>query len=96
MTVVRADVLAGLGGDLGALGPADLVVHRRGHAQPGLRVWCTSVAPAVVAAVLLGDQRVDAARPRPGGRRRRSWQLLVGHQLGLHDDQRGWSTTSTS
>ena len=83
-----ADVLAGLGGDLGALGAADLVVHRRGHAQPGVAGVVDEGRAGVVAAVLFGDQRVeqrglDAGVPA-GGR----GQLLVGHQLGLDDDQR--------
>ena len=70
-------------------GPAHLVVHRRGHPQAGAARVVQQRGARLVAAVLLGDQRVGErrldARVRlvPGG------QLLVGHQLRLHDEQGG-------
>jgi hypothetical protein len=44
----------------------DLVVHRRGHAQPGVAGVVDQRRAGVVAAVLLGDQRVGSAASTAG------------------------------
>ena len=70
------------------IGPLDQVIHRGRHAQPRLAGAVHEDAAPVAVVVDLGDERVGEGGGGAGvgaGRR----PLLVGHQLGLHDDREG-------
>ena len=74
--------------DGGAVGPVDLVIHRGRHQQAAVGRAVGEEHEPVVLVVLLGAQR---RRQRGGGARVRVLgrlrpAVLVGDQLGLHDD----------
>ena len=82
MSSVASEVVLELRGAL------HLVVHRGRHPQPGLPRLVDQPGAVGVGAVLLGQERVGERRLDARVGLLAGGQLLVGHQLGLHDQQR--------